>query len=88
MKLIEPNNYHVIDEPLDPMEIIRQKSTSDVVDDDPFYICNISDIIQKHRIWQQHMPRVLPFYGKFHEIFEMLFRHSLKIKFQVKIAHR
>lgn len=64
MKLIEPNNFHVIDEPLDAIDVIRQRSISGDVDEEPLYICNISDIIQKHQIWKLRMPRVLPFYGK------------------------
>lgn len=64
MRIIQPTNYHVIDEPLDAIDIIRQRKISDD-DDDPFYICNMSDIIRKHNIWKQLMPRVFPFYGKF-----------------------
>lgn len=63
MQIIAPSDFHVIDEPLDAIDVIRQRSISDDVDEVPFYICNISDIIEKHRIWKQRMPRVLPFYG-------------------------
>lgn len=72
MEFIAPNNYHVIDDPLNAIAEIRQKSISDDLDDDPFYICDISDIIRKHRIWQEQMPRVFPFYGEFNNIFESL----------------
>lgn len=65
MKLMEPCNFHVIDEPLDAIDVIRERSMSGEVDEEPLYICNISDIIEKHRIWKQSMPRVLPFYGRF-----------------------
>lgn len=64
MKLIEPSNFHVIDEPLDAIDVIRQRSISGDVDEEPLYLCDISDIIKKHQIWKQSMPRVLPFYGK------------------------
>lgn len=64
MRIVEQNNFHVVDKAVDAIDEVRQKSMSGDVDEEPFYICNISDIIQKHRIWQQRMPRVLPFYGK------------------------
>lgn len=64
MKLIEPSNFHVIDEPLNAIDVIRQRSISGDIGDEPLYICDISDIINKHNIWKQRMPRVLPFYGK------------------------
>lgn len=63
MKLIEQSKLHVIDEPLDAIDVIRQRSISGDVDEEPLYICNISDLIKKHQIWKQRMPRVLPFYG-------------------------
>ncbi|XP_055316889.1 ornithine decarboxylase 1-like [Sitodiplosis mosellana] len=64
MKLIEPsNNFHVIDEPLDAIDVIRQRSVSGNVDEEPLYLCDISDIINKHAIWKRSMPRVLPFYA-------------------------
>ena len=28
-----------------------------------FYICNLSDVIQKHEDWQKYMPRVKPHYA-------------------------
>lgn len=52
------------DATVNAIDVIRQKSVMVDVNDDPFYICNISDIIQKHRNWQRLMPRVIPFYGK------------------------
>lgn len=64
MRVVEENNFHVIDKPLDAIDVVRQKSFTEDVDEEPFYVCNISDIIRKHRIWQQRMPRVLPFYGE------------------------
>lgn len=61
---IETSNFHVIEKPLDAIDVVRQKSFSNEVDEEPFYVCNISDIIRKHRLWKQRMPRVLPFYGE------------------------
>lgn len=32
---------------------------------DPFYIFDVGDLVYKAKIWQQKLPRVKPFYGKF-----------------------
>lgn len=64
MKLIEPTNFHIVDQPIDAIDVIRQKELIGDVDDDAFYVCNVSDIIEKYRNWQKHMPRIIPFYGE------------------------
>lgn len=63
MKLIEPSNFHVIDEPFDAIDEVRHRSLEMDADDEAVYFCNISDIIEKLKLWKQRMPRVLPFYG-------------------------
>lgn len=64
MKTPESNNFHVIDEPLDAIDVIRESSFYGHAGEEALYICNVSDIINKHQIWKQNMPRVMPFYGK------------------------
>ena len=32
-------------------------------DDDAFFVANLSDVIEKHRLWTEHLPRVKPFYA-------------------------
>lgn len=34
------------------------------VQEEAFYVCDIGDIVHKHREWKLKMPRVEPFYGK------------------------
>lgn len=63
MFLTEGNTINVIDEPLNTDEVIREKNKLDVIDEDPFYVCNVSDIIEKYRTWQKSMSRIVPFYG-------------------------
>lgn len=53
-----------IDEPLNAVELIRQRAAYEIYGDEDLYICNISDVVDKYRVWRQHMPRVRPFYGK------------------------
>lgn len=31
--------------------------------EDPFYIFNVHDIIEKYKSWTEKLPRVKPFYG-------------------------
>lgn len=59
MKLVEVN---VVGEQFDAIELIRKKVNFECKDE-PLYICNVSDIINKYHIWTKHMPRVIPFYG-------------------------
>lgn len=33
--------------------------------EDGFFLCDVSDIIDKHNKWKCAIPRVKPFYGKF-----------------------
>lgn len=70
MKLIESSIFNVMDKPLDAFDVIRKKAMSGDADEEPLYICNLSDIIEKYANWQRCMPRVIPFYGKlkFHKI--------------------
>lgn len=65
MKLIESGNFHIINEPLDAIDVIRKKTLLET-EEEPLYICNISDIIRKHRVWKCNMPRVIPFYGEYY----------------------
>lgn len=63
MKIIEQSDFHIINEPLDAIDVIKKKSSLEL-EEEPLYVCNVSDIIEKHQIWKQQMPRVMPFYGK------------------------
>lgn len=68
------SNVHVVNKPINAIEVIRQKSMVGDVSEEPLYICNISDIIRKHHIWKQCMPRVKPFYGEFKLFNQILFK--------------
>lgn len=63
MKIVEQTDFNIINEPLDAMDVIGKKTTFEL-EEEPLYVCNVSDIIEKHTIWKQQMPRVMPFYGK------------------------
>lgn len=63
MKVKGLKDVCVMDKPLNVLDEIREKSVTNI-QGAPFYICDLTDIIKKHRTWTQLLPRVLPFYGK------------------------
>lgn len=64
MKYIE-SNVQVFDGSFDAIEEIRQRSNQGHTGEEALYICNVSDIINKHKIWKKSMPRVIPYYGEY-----------------------
>lgn len=48
---------------LKPTEVMKQFITNG--QEDAFFLCNVSDIVEKLKKWKHAMPRVKPFYGKF-----------------------
>lgn len=63
MKLVKSNDLTLIDESFNVMEEF-QKKLDICSNDEPLYLCNISDIIEKCAIWLSCMPRITPHYGK------------------------
>ncbi|KAB0805575.1 hypothetical protein PPYR_02545 [Photinus pyralis] len=59
---VEDERVHVLNNNSNVWSIIR-----DIVDtgtqEDAFYICDIGDIVQKHKIWKSAFPRVQPHYA-------------------------
>lgn len=53
---------HVLDEHSNVRTIICDIAYSGF-QEDAFYVCDIGDIVQKHRIWKAALPRVKPYYG-------------------------
>lgn len=60
MKLVVEVN--VVAEQFDAVELIRKKVNFECKDE-PLYICNVSDIIDKYNIWTKYMTRIVPYYG-------------------------
>ncbi|XP_063867887.1 ornithine decarboxylase-like [Scylla paramamosain] len=44
------------------MDVIREK-TKDPEQEDPFYVLDVGDIVQKIKVWKLKLPRVKPFYA-------------------------
>lgn len=63
MKVYGFENVTILPTPLNALEEIQNKPLSEI-QEEPLYICDLTDIIKKHRIWTQLLPRVIPFYGK------------------------
>lgn len=54
---------HVLNNSSTIKSVINDITTSGV-QEEAFYVLDIGDIVQKHRIWKEKLPRVEPFYGK------------------------
>lgn len=60
MKTIAGLNVQQLQEPLDVLEEIARAN----IEEEPLYLCDLTDIVRKHINWTQLLPRVVPFYGK------------------------
>lgn len=58
------------------------KIMSVCVGEESFYICNVSDIINKHKIWKQWLQRVIPMYFDANYIFSAVKCNDSKIFIQ------
>lgn len=54
---------HVLDGKSTVMSVIKEIAETGV-QEDAFYVCDVGDIVRKHEIWKNTLPRVEPFYGK------------------------
>lgn len=49
--------------PVNPIELIKNITSNTSIDQDPFYIVDLEDICNKHINWITHLPRVEPHYA-------------------------
>lgn len=49
--------------PINPIELIKNITSNPNIDHDPFYIVDLEDICNKHINWLTHLPRVEPHYA-------------------------
>lgn len=61
LRVFEADGPQTID---DTIKMIRQRAAYEKFDREGFYICNVSDIVDKYRVWKELFPRVKPFYGR------------------------
>lgn len=54
---------HVLDNNSTLMTVIKDIANSGL-QEEAFYVLDVGDIVQKHQIWKEKLPRVDPFYGK------------------------
>jgi len=63
MKIVNlDDRVHVLDNQSSVWTIINEIASSGV-QEDAFYVCNIGDIVKKHREWMVALPRVTPYYA-------------------------
>lgn len=56
---------HVLDSECDVMTVIKNIAWSGL-QEEAFYVLDIGDIVRKHQIWKEKLPRVDPYYGRSH----------------------
>lgn len=54
---------HVLDSESNVTTVIKNIAMSGL-QEEAFYVLDIGDIVQKHEIWKEKLPRVKPYYGK------------------------
>ncbi|KAJ6646596.1 Ornithine decarboxylase 1 [Pseudolycoriella hygida] len=52
----------IVDNPPIALDIIRKRALTEI-QEESLFICDLTDVIKKHRIWTQFLPRVIPFYA-------------------------
>lgn len=54
---------HVLDSESNVTTVIKNIAMSGL-QEEAFYVLDVGDIVQKHQIWKEKLPRVEPYYGK------------------------
>ncbi|GAB6030671.1 hypothetical protein CHUAL_007527 [Chamberlinius hualienensis] len=52
----------IVDGPHAVMDVVKELATSSS-NEEPFIVCDLSDIVRKHKLWKVSLPRVEPFYA-------------------------
>lgn len=60
---VEEKRVHILNSQSNVWSVIREIAENNN-QEDAFYICDIGDVVQKHKIWMAKLPRVQPHYGK------------------------
>lgn len=58
----QDERVHVLDNDSSVWSIVESIAESGV-QEEAFYVCDIGDIVEKHRIWKSAMPRIIPHYA-------------------------
>lgn len=53
---------HVLDAHTNVWSVVKEIAESGF-QEDAFYVCDVGDVVRKHEIWKNALPRVEPFYG-------------------------
>lgn len=62
--IVQEDRIQVLESDTDVKSIINEITTYGTTNqDEPFYVFNIGDIVKKHQIWIEKMPRVVPHYA-------------------------
>ena len=59
----QDERIHVLNNNSTLMTVLEDIANSGL-QEEAFYVLDIGDIVHKHQIWKEKLPRVEPFYGK------------------------
>lgn len=68
---------HVLDNEANVITVIKDIAMSGL-QEEAFYVLDIGDIVRKHQIWKEKLPRVEPYYGEFSHISKLMLRDNMK----------
>lgn len=69
----QDERIHVLDGESNVMTVIKDIAMSGL-QEEAFYVLDIGDIVRKHQIWKEKLPRVQPYYGNLS--FTIKMRHT------------
>lgn len=59
----QEDSIEIVNGPTNIWKIIQEATSIDKPTDEPFYVFDIGDIVRKHQIWIEKMPRIVPHYA-------------------------
>jgi ornithine decarboxylase len=60
----EEDRIQVVDGETNVLEIINELTADGISNqEEPFYIFDIGDVVKKHQVWIEKMPRIIPHYA-------------------------
>lgn len=65
------DEIRIFDDKLSDLDIIKKIIAIENIED-PFHLLDVGDVVRKHRVWCDKIPRVVPHYGKCLNFFFLL----------------
>lgn len=63
--IVEEERIRVLEGEWSPLSVARE-IVAEGVQEDPFYVMDVGEVVARYNQWRELMPRVEPFYGELH----------------------